>query len=67
MSSTPVRVLLLAVVLLSLHLNYWMWDDGRILLGLPANLLYHAVFSLLLYPVMLFVVRRAWPSYLEDD
>ena len=67
MSSTPVRVLLLAFALLGIHLNYWMWDDSRIVLGLPVNLLYHAAFSLALYPVMLLVVRRAWPSYLEDD
>ena len=44
-----------------------MWDDARIVFGMPANLLYHIVLSLCLAPIMLVVVRRAWPAYLSDD
>ena len=57
----------LVLVLVAFYLNYWMWDDGRIVLGLPANLLYHIVLSVGLVPIMLLVVRRAWPRYLSDD
>ncbi len=49
------------------YLNYWMWDDSRIVLGLPVNLLYHVVLSVCLAPIMVVVVRRAWPRYLSDD
>lgn len=63
----PPWVLALPLVLTAVYLNYWMWDVPDILLGLPANLLYHVVLSLALIPLMLTVVRRAWPSYLDED
>lgn len=61
------RILLLALGFVSLHLNYWMWDDARIVLGLPANLLYHVVLSLFLSLVLFILVHRAWPRYLDED
>jgi hypothetical protein len=61
------RILLLAAGFVCLHLNYWMWDDARILLGLPSNLLYHVGLSLLLSAAFLVLVRRAWPRYLDED
>jgi len=51
----------------ALHLNYWMWDDARLFLGLPANLLYHVVLSLFLSLVMFVLVLGAWPRYLDED
>lgn len=63
----PPWVLLLPFVVTALYLNYWMWDLPDIALGLPANLLYHVVLSLALIPLMLAVVRRAWPRYLDED
>jgi hypothetical protein len=61
------RVLLLPPLFVALHLNYWMWEDGRIVLGLPANLLYHVVLSLVLSLVLFVLVLRAWPRYLDED
>jgi hypothetical protein len=61
------RILLLAFGFVGLHLNYWMWDDARILLGLPANLLYHVVLSLFLSLALFVLVHRAWPRYLDED
>ena len=61
------RILLVAFGFVALHLNYWMWDDARILLGLPANLLYHVVLSLVLSLVFFVLVHRAWPRYLDED
>ena len=61
------RILFLPLGLVALHLNYWMWDDARIVLGLPANLLYHVILSLFLSAVMFVLVHRAWPRYLDED
>ncbi|MGH9318722.1 MAG: hypothetical protein ACRD21_28695 [Vicinamibacteria bacterium] len=61
------RTLFWLLPFLALHLNYWMWDDARLFLGLPANLLYHVALSLLLSFVMLVLVSRAWPRYLDED
>ena len=61
------KILLLAIGFAFLHLNYWMWDDARIVLGLPANLLYHVILSLVLSMVLSILVRRAWPRYLDED
>lgn len=67
MPSYPRWLLLLVVGLVLVYLNYWMWDVGRIVLGMPANLLYHVILSVGLVPIMLAVVRRAWPRYLDGD
>jgi hypothetical protein len=66
MAQSP-RILLLGLGFVALHLNYWMWDERRILLGLPANLLYHVILSLGLSAVLLVIVHRAWPRYLDED
>ena len=50
------------VVLVAAYLNYWMWDDGRIVLGFPVNMLYHIVLSVVASATMLVLVRRAWPD-----
>jgi len=44
----PVRRLLYALLLLAyvLHNDLWLWDDARIVLGLPVGLLYHVLFCL---------------------
>ena len=57
--------MLLIPILVVLFENVWLWDDDRIILGLPVNLLYHIGFCVLVAAVMLVVVRRAWPRYLD--
>lgn len=59
--------LALLPALFILHLNYWMWDEASVVLGMPVNLLYHVVLSLSVSLVMWWVVRRAWPPYLDED
>ena len=61
------RLLLVGPVLLLLHLNYWMWDETRLVLGLPVNLFYHLMLSLVVSVVMFVLVRRAWPIHLDGD
>ena len=67
MARYPKWVFLLAVGLVVLHLNYWMWDSTRVVLGLPVNLLYHVVLSFSISLIMLVIVRRGWPDYLSED
>ncbi len=52
---------------LVLHLNHWLWDHDGIVLGLPVNLLYHVLLTLLLSAGMLLLVRTVWPSFLDDE
>jgi uncharacterized membrane protein len=50
-----------------LHLNYWLWAADRLVWGLPINLFYHVVLTLTLAVVMTALVRKGWPSFLDDD
>ncbi len=61
----PRWVMLLIPILVVLFGNVWLWDDDRLILGLPVNLLYHIGFCVLVAAVMLVVVKRAWPHYLD--
>lgn len=67
MAGYPKWLALVVFVVVAAFLNYWMWDDSRVVLGMPVNLLYHVVLSVCLTPIMVAVVRRAWPRYLSDD
>ena len=62
MTRYPRWVLLLLLILLVLHQNYWMWRDTSLVAGLPVNLLYHVALCLIVPVVMLVVVKRAWPE-----
>jgi hypothetical protein len=50
-----------------LHNDFWLWDDGRFVLGLPVGLTYHALFCLAATGVMVMLVRHAWPAHLEVE
>ena len=54
-------------VAMILHLNYWLWGSDRLVFGLPINLFYHVVLTLALSVGMVALVRRCWPSFLEDE
>jgi hypothetical protein len=49
------------VALYLLHNDLWLWNDGRLIAGLPVGLLYHVLFCLAVTVVMLLLVRFAWP------
>ena len=55
------------LLLLLLHQKQWMWRDSTLLAGLPVNLAYHLALCLLVTVFMLFVVKRAWPDYPDED
>jgi uncharacterized protein DUF3311 len=64
-----VRGLLFAALaaLAVLHNDLWLWDDPRLVAGLPAGLAYHVAFCLAAFVLMLLLVRFAWPEGLEVE
>ena len=55
------------VVLAILHYDFWYWDDRSIVLGfMPIGLLYQALISLAAGVAWYFVVKHAWPSWVEE-
>jgi hypothetical protein len=52
----------------ALHQDLWLWRTSRPLVFgiLPAGLAYHAAYTLAVSVVMAILVRRSWPSHLED-
>ena len=56
-------------MLLLLHNDVWLWDDGSLVLGLPVGMTYHVVYSLVAFLLFFLLVRYAWPRHLEagDD
>jgi len=67
---TPVRSLLLyaaLVVLYLLHNDLWLWNDSRLVLGLPAGLAYHIGFCIAASVVLTLLVIHAWPDHLDRE
>ena len=63
----PRRLVVFIAVGVALHLNYWLWDSDRLVLGFPINMLYHILLSLVLFVGMVALVRRHWPDYLHRE
>ena len=59
--SHPRWPLLALLVLAAAFQNFWMWPDGRLVFGLPANLAYHVGLCVAATLVLAAVVRWAWP------
>ena len=63
---------MLAIALLvffALHQDVWFWREAQpLVLGvLPVGLAYHAAYTLAVSALMAVLVRRYWPSHLEDE
>jgi hypothetical protein len=67
LKTKPVRRLLYGVLVLIfvLHNDLWLWDDARLVCGLPVGLTYHIGFCLVVALVMWLIVRFAWPEELQ--
>ncbi len=50
-----------------LHNDLPLWNDARLVLGLPVGLVYHLAFCAAAALVMAGLVAWAWPSRLDDD
>ena len=64
---TPWILYAAIVVLYLLHNDWWLWDDPRIVLGLPVGLTYHIGYNVAAAVLMYLLVRFAWPSHLEIE
>jgi hypothetical protein len=51
----------------AVHQDFWFWRSARPLVFgfLPIGLAYHAAYTLGVSLLMLYLVRRHWPSHLE--
>ena len=69
MSRSAVRglVYLGLALLYLLHNDLWLWNDSRLLFGLPVGFTYHILFCLAVSALMLVLVVRAWPRDLEVE
>lgn len=55
-------LVLLVVVLLALHQDFWNWDNRSLVFGfLPVGLAYHMAYSIAAACLMALLVRFAWP------
>ena len=54
-------------VLFLLHQDFWLWNDGRMVLGLPVGLTYHVLYCLAAAAMMALLVKFAWPTHLATD
>ena len=55
------------VVLFLLHNDFWLWDNPKVVLGLPIGLLYHIGFCVAAAILMALIINRALPSHLQDE
>jgi len=53
------------VLIFVLHNDLWLWDDARLVGGLPVGLTYHIGFCLVVALVMWLIVRCAGPEDLQ--
>lgn len=71
MNGSGLRALLYGalVLLYLLHNDLWLWDDSRIILGLPVGLLYHIAYCAAAVVLMVLLVRFAWlpPEVADRD
>jgi hypothetical protein len=49
-----------------LHNDFWLWDDGRLVLGLPVELVYQVGFCVVTAVVLTLLVLHAWPDHLDE-
>jgi hypothetical protein len=63
MNRRPIRALLYAALaaLYVLHNDLWLWNDPRLVLGLPVGLAYHVGFCVAAAAVLGALVAVAWP------
>ncbi len=59
---------LITALVYVLHQDFWFWRTARPLVFgfLPIGLFYHAAYTAGISLFMWFMVRRYWPSHLEE-
>ncbi len=66
MSSSALRFGLYAALaaLFVLRNDLWLWNDARLVFGLPTGLTYHVAFCAVTVAVMALLAKYAWPTNL---
>ena len=54
-------------VLFLLHNDFWLWDNPKMLLGMPIGLLYHIGFCVASALLMALIINKALPSHLQEE
>jgi hypothetical protein len=55
------------LVLFLAHQDFWLWDDGTLVMGfMPIGLAYHALFSVACSCLWALACFKAWPEQLEQ-
>jgi presenilin-like A22 family membrane protease len=55
------------VALFLLHNDFWLWDNSKVVLGLPIGLVYHIGFCVAAAVLMALTINHAWPHHLQDE
>lgn len=55
------------VVLFLLHNDFWLWDNPKVVLGLPIGLLYHIGFCVAAAILMALIVNFVRSYYLQNE
>jgi hypothetical protein len=67
MNRAPLVIIVGALYVL--HQDFWFWRRAHpLILGfIPVGLFYHACYTVVTALVMWLLVKRAWPSHLEEE
>ena len=55
------------IALYLVHNDLWLWNNPRLLAGIPVGLVYHVGFCVAASLLMLALVRYAWPRHLAAE
>ena len=62
------KILYLALILLFLlRYDFWNWNRGDIVLGLPVSLVYHLLICIAASVLLFLLTRLAWPHLSQPD
>ena len=59
----PLAIYAALLALYVLHNDLWLWNDPRLVLGLPIGLVYHIGFCVAASAVLALLVLFAWPPW----
>ncbi len=55
-------LIFIAIAMLVLHQDFWLWDNTNLVLGfIPVGLAYHACFSIAVAILATLAIKFAWP------
>jgi len=62
-----ITILIVFLILMVLHQDFWNWDNSDLVFGImPVALAYHAAYSMVVAIFWALVIRFAWPKDIEE-